>query len=170
MTRDQPGPARRTAAATSRETDSCSVPELTEVTARLQGAAGLPDLLLASFEAFEIVRLVARRHEDQAAELLPTFMTAADAAVDGRESVTTAPSLARASRTHTTQGALAAQADMTEVTGGLAVLAALLAGRLSDAATLAAKAADRTACQSAARAAQQISGLMARGDDDRLPG
>jgi hypothetical protein len=98
-------------------------------------------------------------------------MTAADAAVDGREAVTAAPSLARAGRSAPPLGAAAAQTALTEVTDGLATLGALVAGRLSSSVALkAAAAADRAACREAARAAQRISGLMARGDDDRVPG
>jgi hypothetical protein len=172
MTSDQPRPPHRTAPAPahSREATSGSTPEVAKAAARVQDAAGLPELLSASFDAFEVIRRLCRSHEDQAAELLPTFMTAADAAVDGREAVTAAPSLARAGRSAPPPGAAAAQTALTEVTDGLAALGALIGERLSASVALASAAADRAACREAARAAQRISGLLARGDDDRLPG
>jgi len=59
----------------------------------LRDAAGLPDTLAASFDAFEAVRELARGCEDKVPALFAAFMTTADAAVDGREAVTIAPSL-----------------------------------------------------------------------------
>jgi hypothetical protein len=59
----------------------------------LRQAATLPGILAASFDAFEVIRLLARVSEDTVPALFAAFMTAADAAVDGREAVTTAPSL-----------------------------------------------------------------------------
>src|ERR1022692_3847875 len=67
--------------------------ERSGVEARLRQAAALPDMLAASFEAFEVIRLLARGNEDRVPGLFAAFMTAADAAVDGREAVTAAPSL-----------------------------------------------------------------------------
>ena len=61
----------------------------------LRDAASLPDTLAASFDAFEAVRELARGCEDKVPALFAAFMTTADAAVDGREAVTIAPSLPR---------------------------------------------------------------------------
>ena len=69
---------------------------LEETADHLREAVGLPELLVASFLTFEDIRLAARGCEDLVPELLATFMTAADAAVSGREAITAAPSLARA--------------------------------------------------------------------------
>jgi hypothetical protein len=144
--------------------------ELTEIATRIQAAAGLPELLSVSFEAFEAIRLLARRYEDQAEELLATFMTAADAAVCGREAITAAPALATASRNAATLDASTAETTMAKVIDDLAALGALLAGQLAGGMVLAGTAGDRAACREAVLAAQEIRALMARGDDDRRPG
>src|SRR5260370_6077556 len=67
--------------------------ERSGVAARLRQAATLPDMLAASFDAFEVIRLLACGNEDRVPGLFAAFMTAADAAVDGREAITAAPSL-----------------------------------------------------------------------------
>src|ERR1022692_1301571 len=59
-----------------------------EISTRLRDAATLPDLLAASFDAFEIVRILVRSCDNLAPEVFAAFMTTADAAVDGREAVT----------------------------------------------------------------------------------
>jgi hypothetical protein len=53
----------------------------------------LPQILDAGFEAFEFIQITARAHQDQVPEQFAAFMTTADAAVDGREALTIAPSL-----------------------------------------------------------------------------
>ena len=63
------------------------------IVARLRDARSLPELLAVSFDAFEAIRVLARGSEDIAPALFAAFMTAADAAVDGREAITIAPSL-----------------------------------------------------------------------------
>ena len=63
------------------------------IVARLRDARALPELLAASFDAFEAIRVVARGSEDLAPWLFAAFMTAADAAVDGTQAITIAPSL-----------------------------------------------------------------------------
>jgi len=67
------------------------------------------------------------------------------------------------------RGQLAADASAEEITCALAALGGLVRDRLSRAATIAATAADRTACQDAALAAERICQLMARGNDDTRP-
>jgi hypothetical protein len=71
----------------------CEVPLASSAEARLREAASLPDVLDAGFAAFEAIRITARACEDQVPGLLAAFMTTADAAVDGREALTVAPSL-----------------------------------------------------------------------------
>jgi hypothetical protein len=66
--------------------------ETSSMKARLRAAVTLPDILAVSFDAFEAIRLLARDGEDQVPGLFAAFMTAADAAVDGREALTLAPS------------------------------------------------------------------------------
>jgi hypothetical protein len=66
------------------------------IMARLRDARALPELLAASLDAFEAIRVVARGSEDLAPWLFAAFMTAADAAVDGTQAITIAPSLSLA--------------------------------------------------------------------------
>jgi hypothetical protein len=51
---------------------------------------------VASFDAFEAIRLLTRGNEHRDPSLFAAFMMAADPAVDGREAITTSPSLVRA--------------------------------------------------------------------------
>jgi len=130
-----------------------------EISARLRDAASLGDLLAASFDAFEIARMLARAG-DHAPGLFAAFMTAADAAVDGREAVTAAPALPAGG---TAACALTpAGAGTEEITAALAALGTLLTDRLAYAVTLTAEPADRDACAAAADAASRIHHLMAR--------
>jgi hypothetical protein len=139
---------------------------------RLRAAASLPDLLAASFDAFEAVRRIARDCEDRVPDaLLTAFMTTADAAVDGREAVTGAPSLAPHRLTRAVIGASPATTrGVKEVAGALARLSALLCDQLTRAALDAAVPADQAACTDGARAAGRIWQLMTGGDDDTCPG
>ena len=62
---------------------------------RLRQALSLPGTLAVSFDAFEAIRVLARQSQDRVPGLFAAFMTTADAAVDGREAITIAPSLLR---------------------------------------------------------------------------
>jgi len=145
------------------------VPEISGITARLRDAEGLPDTLAAGFDAFEAIRQLARGCEDAVPALFAAFMTTADAAVDGRDAITIAPSLPP--DRHGGAGVSRPQASVPveEIAGALAGLGALLAERLSRAAVMADAAADRTACTEAAQAAGRICQLTAGGDDDSRP-
>jgi hypothetical protein len=68
-------------------------PETSSAEVRLRLAPTLPEILDASFDAFEVIRITARSCQGQIPGMFAAFMTAADAAVDGREALTTAPSL-----------------------------------------------------------------------------
>jgi hypothetical protein len=131
------------------------------IEARLRQAASLPETLAAGFDAFEAIRTVARGYQDQARGLFAAFMTTADAAVDGREALTIAPSLPLGGGTGS-GAALPAGADAGQAADSLAALAAVLRDRLTDAATRADLPGDRTACQDAAEAAGRICQLMTR--------
>jgi hypothetical protein len=134
------------------------------IQARIQGASTLPEMLAASFDAFEIIRRVADSCVDEVPELFAAFMTTAGAAVNGREAITAAPSLPPGSAD--LQGStLAANASLEESMSALANLGELLASRLSKAAGTATVAADRMVCEEAAEAARQIRHLMARDND-----
>lgn len=136
----------------------------------LREATGLPELLIASFLTFEDIRLAARACECLVPELLATFMTAAAAAVIGREAITAAPSLVGAIASRDS-GSIPAPGDIMKVIDVLGSLGNLLSSRLADGAAMAAVAADREACIEAAAAARRISALMARGgDNDGCPG
>jgi hypothetical protein len=130
----------------------------------LREATTVPGTLSASFEAFEVVRLLARGNEDRVPELFAAFMMAADAAVDGREAVMTAPSLPPAVGSHLPSTPTVG-GDVGEVANAMASLGALLGDRLYRAAATAAPG-DRAACEEAAEAAGRICELMACGDGD----
>ncbi len=67
--------------------------ELDAVAARLARRHRPSGLLDAGFDAFEVIRLVARACEDLAPKLFAAFMTAAGTAVEGRNALDDAPSL-----------------------------------------------------------------------------
>jgi len=130
---------------------------------QLREVSGVPDTLAVSFDAFEVIRLLARQFRDQVPELFAAFMTTADAAVDGREAITAAASLPPPGTAEPSGPAPAAGLD--EVIGAMSVLGTLLADRLTHAAALATVPDDRAACEEAAAAAQRICELTARRDD-----
>jgi hypothetical protein len=100
-------------------------------------------------------------YQDQVPGLFAAFMTAADAAVDGREALTVAPSLPLGASPGP-GAAVPAGADAGQAAEALAALAAVLGDRLSHAAAVAGIPGDRAACQDAAAAAGRICQLMAR--------
>jgi len=134
------------------------------IVARLRDARALPELLAASFDAFEAIRVVARGSEDLAPWLFAAFMTAADAAVDATQAITIAPSLSLAPTVTMIVAPHAAGADIDTVADALAALGELLDERLTHAADRALLSGDRTACQEAAAAGRRIHQLMARED------
>jgi hypothetical protein len=137
------------------------VPQDNGIQARLLQAASLPQTLAAGFDAFEAIRMAARDYQDRVPELFAAFMTTADAAVDGREALTVAPSLPLDGGTEPGP-AVPAGADAGQAADALAALAATLRDRLADAGTLADTPGDRAACQDAAEAAGRICQLMTR--------
>jgi hypothetical protein len=145
------------------------VPEISGITTRLRDADSLPDTLAAGFDAFEAVRQLARGCEDAVPALFAAFMTTADAAVDGRDAITIAPSLPPRGLAAAAVSMPQESVPVEEIAGALAGLGALLTDRLSRAAALAATAGDRVACTEAAQAAGRICQLTARGDHDRRP-
>jgi hypothetical protein len=139
------------------------MPQAGGIGARLSQAGSLAETLGAGFDAFEVIRMTARAWQDRAPGLFAAFMTAADAAVDGREALTIAPSLPLGGSPGP-GAAVPAAADAGQAAQALAALAAVLADRLRDAAALAGTPRDRAACMDAAAAAGRICQLMARGD------
>ncbi len=139
------------------------VPEANSIEVRLEQAASLPEALAAGFDAFEVIRIAAREFQDRMPGLFAAFMMTADAAVDGREALTVAPSLPLADGAEPGD-AVPEGADAGQVADALAALAVVLRDRLSRAAALADLSGDRVACQDAAQAAGRICQLMARGN------
>jgi hypothetical protein len=137
------------------------IPQGNSIQTRLRQAVSLAETLAASFDAFEAIRTAARDCQDQVPGLFAAFMTTADAAVDGRESLTIAPSLPLDASTDPGM-AVATGADAGEAADALAALAAVLRDRLTDAATRADVPGDRAACQDAAETAGRICQLMTR--------
>jgi hypothetical protein len=138
--------------------------ETQPIQARLQDACTLPDMLAVSFDAFEAIRLAARSCVDWVPELFAAFMTTAAAAVEGREAITTAPSLP-AGPAATQPGLVAPDDSAGDAVGVLAALGTLLDSRLTQVGASSAIQADRDACAEAAGAARRIHQLMTRGDD-----
>src|SRR5262249_35477978 len=97
--------------------------------------------------------------------LFAAFMTVADAAVDGRQAITIAPSLSPASDVTLISSPPDAGADIDTITDALAALGALLNESLAHAADRALNSGDRAACQEAAAAGRRIHLLMAREDN-----
>ena len=94
-------PAQQSAGSQTRKVDG--VQDVEAIATRLREACSLPELLAVSFEAFEAIRVFARRSEDMVPWLFAAFMMAADAAVNGREAITIAPSLSPAPARHATR-------------------------------------------------------------------
>jgi len=136
---------------------------LDDIAARLRACGDLAATLAVSFDGFEAIRSAARACEDLDPGLLPAFMLAAGAAVEGRNTVAAAPSLPRAHGGR--PGVPEPSADVGEAADGLAALAGLLAGRLSAAAAQAAAPGDRDACAVAVGAAVQIGRLLTWSSD-----
>jgi hypothetical protein len=132
-----------------------------QVEVRLRQAASLPEVLAAGFEAFEAIRMTARDRQNRVPELFAAFMMTADAAVDGREALTIAPSLPLEGATGPSL-AVPADADAGLAADVLAALATALGERLTTAASQAGVPTDRAACQDAAEAARRICQLMTR--------
>jgi hypothetical protein len=137
------------------------VPLANSAELRLREAAGLPEVLDESFAAFEAILITARACQDRVPGLFAAFMTTADAAVDGREALTTAPSLP-CHRGYRPENASSADADAEQAIDVLAQLAAVLSERLAEAAGQADLAGDQAACRDAASAAGRICQLMTR--------
>ena len=127
----------------------------------LLDAIGVPSVLAAGWDAFELVRAVAGASADQAADMYPAFTFARGAAVNGRNAIAFAPSMPADQATLLERPVLSG--DVYEVADALADLASALSGRLRETAELAADAGDRAACENAARDADRISELLAKG-------
>jgi hypothetical protein len=140
--------------------------ELDACTARVRSTATLAELLDAGFDAFEVIRLVARACEDRAPELFAAFITAAGTAVEGRNALNGAPSLPPARAGPPPAPMVSAGAGADRIADELATLAVLLAHRLEEAREQVVLEGDRVACQHATRTAARIYRLLARYADE----
>ena len=136
-------------------------PQPVAIEERLSQAASLPDVLDAGFDAFEVIRTTARRYQHDVPGLFAAFMMTADAAVDGREALTVAPSLPPGGGTEPAS-AVPLDAGIRQAADTLARLATALHEQLTKAAAQAGSHDDNAACQQAAQAAKRISELMTR--------
>lgn len=145
--------------------DGASAADLAGQAARMIGGAStLPGLLAAAFDAFEVIRIIARASDKLAPGSFAAFMTTAEAAVQGRGAITGSPSLPPGPAAPITRRVVTVS-SAGEARAALAVLAGLLASRLAEAGTVAPPPADRAACAEAAAAAGQIRQIMT-GDSD----
>ena len=139
--------------------------ELDAIASRLRGGTALAGLLDAGFDAFEVIRLVARAGEDLAPDLFAAFITTAGTAVEGRNALGDAPSLPPATGPPPAI-TMSATVGAGQIADELAALATLLAQRLAEAGAQAVREGDRAACQHATCAAADIHRLLARGLDE----
>lgn len=127
---------------------------------RLLGADGVPSVLSAGWEIFELVIAVAAATADQSPGMYPAFTFARGAAVSGRNAIAFAPSMPASNPALSATPAPPA-GDVYEVADALAGLALVLSARLRDAAGRAVDGDDREACEIAAGRADDISRLLA---------
>jgi hypothetical protein len=128
---------------------------------RLLGADGMPGVLSAGWEIFELVMAVAVASADQSPGMYPAFTFARGSAVSGRNAIAFAPSMpARYAPSVTAEPATG---EVHQVADAVAGLTSALSERLRDAAGRSSDAGDRAACEDAAGHADHISRLLARG-------
>jgi len=127
---------------------------------RLLGTDGLPGLLAAAWDSFEVVMAVAAAAADQSADMYPALTLARGSAVSGRNAIAFAPSMPDGHAALTDRPP-PDMSDVYEVAEAMVELASALSGSLRDAAGLAVDARDRAACQDAALHAEQIGRLLA---------
>jgi hypothetical protein len=140
--------------------------EIGQITTRLNATEDLPTTLAAAFDAFEVIRVTAYDGEDRAPGLFAAFVMTAGAAVEGRDAVTSAPSLPhRRSKAPRPAGAPPG-VNADEIADDLAWVGKLLTNRMHNYAFAAVDDRDRMACLQAGRAAAEIEHLLARKGND----
>jgi hypothetical protein len=128
---------------------------------RFGQARDLAAVLDAACDAFEEILAVIGGYEDASDALIVPFLLAATQAANGRDAVLFAPSLPARRRHQIEQvGEEPRRGSTQDLTSAVAGLCQLLASGLAYAASTAAAAADRAACQDAARHAQQAHALL----------
>jgi hypothetical protein len=129
---------------------------------RLLTADSVPAMLSAGWEAFELLRAGASASADRSADLYPAFTFARGSAVSGRNVIAFASSMP-GDYAAPVEAPESEASDVHEVADAMAGLASALSARLRDAARVADHADDRAACEEAARHADHICELLARG-------
>jgi hypothetical protein len=127
-------------------------------TAVLEQATTVTAILTASLTAFQIIHQLARSCEDRKPHLFAAFFTATGAAIEGREAIMLAASPPPVS--HPAEITAPPDTDAEDIADSLAALAAVLAGRLVDAGTMATAPGDQAACLKAAAAAREVHRLL----------
>lgn len=126
---------------------------------RLEEAAGLAQVLDASWVAFDLVVAVCEHSQQGSHELFPAFVFAAAAAAEGRTLLASAPSLSPGPVPGTRSADV--QAGLDETADALAGLAEALHRRLTEACGQAGEGPDAVACAQAAFQAAHVRKLLA---------
>jgi hypothetical protein len=139
------------------------VNEIRLIHRRLVDADGLPAVLAVGWDIFELVGIFASASVGESPDMYPAFTFAQGAAVSGCNAIAFAPSMPPIS------GGAGHElpkpfGNADEIADDLAGLASALSMRLRESAELAADAADRFACENAAREAERITWLLAQGN------
>jgi hypothetical protein len=139
------------------------VNEIKLIHRRLTDADGLPAVLAAGWDIFELIATIASATADESHDMYPAFTLARGSAVSGRNAIAFAPSMPpiSAGAGHEVPKP---SGDADEIADDLAGLASALSMRLRESAELAADAADRSACENAASQAGRVTWLLAQGD------
>jgi hypothetical protein len=130
---------------------------------RLADADSLPAVLAAGWDIFELITAIASASAGQSADMYAAFTFARGAAVSGRNAIAFAPSMPPVFGGAGHELPKPA-GDADEIADDLAGLASALSMRLRESADLAAEAADRSACENAAREAGRITWFLAQGN------
>ena len=137
--------------------------EIKLIRRRLADADGLPAVLAAGWDIFELAGTIASASVGESPDMYPAFTFAHGAAVSGRNAIAFAPSLPPVSGGAGHELPKPA-GDVYEIADDLAGLASALSMRLRESAGLAADAADRSACENAASQAERITWLLVQGN------
>lgn len=155
-------PKRPFLAAARRKLGETSMQQIELAVQSLLSAGSVPGVLTAGWDAFELLRAGSAASADRSASLYPAFTFARGSAVSGRNAIAFAPSMP-GGHAAPVEGLEPPASDAHEVADALVDLASALSARLRDAARLAGHPDDRAACEKAARHADHIRELLARG-------
>jgi len=130
---------------------------------RLRQAHGLPALLDAACDAFEVILTVIGTYEDATSTgMAITFLLVATRAANARDAVLFAPSLPPRALHPRQAGQQPERGSAPDIRAAVADLSQLLASQLARTATTLAAGPDKAACHDAGRYARQIHDLLAR--------